>query len=94
MNNLRLISVTEYAASLFTLSSRSNWLDPHAVVNAVMWLGVFGGALIIGSSMAILSQYWKNYDKPEHLESARIEFDEFYDASDNISFENVLENVQ
>jgi hypothetical protein len=54
-----------------------------------MWLGVFGGALIIGSSMAILAQSMRNNDDSQLQHYSK--FDEFYDASDNISFENMSE---
>jgi hypothetical protein len=53
-----------------------------------MWLGVFGGALIVGSSIAILVQSMRNNDDSQLQHYSK--FDEFYDASDKISFKKIL----
>ena len=64
-------------------------MDPYGIVNAVMWLGAFGGALIIGSSIAMLAQSMRNNDDSQLQHYSK--FDEFYDASDKISFRKILE---
>jgi hypothetical protein len=69
-------------------------LDPYGIVNAVFWLGVFGGSLIIGSLMVIFLQRRNYTDETNNLQSPYITFDEFYDASDNISFEKTIENTR
>jgi hypothetical protein len=68
-------------------------LDFYGIVNTVFWLGVFGGSLVIGSLIAILVQMEKNYVVPNNTQLPHIGFDEFYDASDNISFDMLKENV-
>ncbi len=61
-------------------------MDPYDIVNTVFWLGVFGGALVIGSLIVIVAQMEKKYVVLNNAQLPHIAFDEFYDASDNISF--------
>jgi hypothetical protein len=46
---------------------------------------VFGGALVIGSLIAMVTQMEKKHAVPNNTPLPHIAFDEFYDASDNIS---------
>ena len=68
-------------------------MNPYDILNAVFWLGVFGGALALGSLIAIFVQRrnCSDDDDASNLPSPYVGSDEFYDASDNISFENVSE---
>jgi hypothetical protein len=64
-------------------------LNPYDIINAVFWLGVSGGALAIGSLIAIFVQRRKCPRGASNLPLPHFGFDEFYDASDNISFEKM-----
>ena len=70
-------------------------MDPHAIINAVFWLGVSGGALVIGSLIVILAQSMeKNNVVSNSAQLPHIVYDEFYDASNSISFNKMKENMR
>ena len=62
-------------------------MNPHDLINAVFWMGVSGGALTIGSIIAILMQGLESSNNSKNSSSSNVEFDEFYDANDRISYE-------
>lgn len=64
-------------------------MNPYDVLNGVFWLGVFGGSLAIGSLIAIFVQRSNCSNDTSNPPLPRVGFDEFYDASDNISFESM-----
>jgi hypothetical protein len=55
----------------------------------MMWIVAFGLALVVGSSIVLLYKSLQNPDMNTNTQLPHIGYDEFYDASDKVSFEKM-----
>jgi hypothetical protein len=60
-----------------------------SILNVMMWIVAFGLALVVGSSIVLLYKSLQNHGVNANVQLPHIGYDEFYDASDKVSFEKM-----
>ena len=60
-----------------------------SILNVMMWIVAFGLALVVGSSIVLLYKSLQNHGVNANTQLPHIGYDEFYDASDKVSFEKI-----